>query len=83
LVCFFVGARDFMGGGVSVVCAAAPPNGVRFTLRDPWSCLFLDDARVVHETTPIQPAETRGEAFGGHRDTLVLTFRGDGFQSAP
>ena len=44
--------------------------GQRFTLAEPWSMLLLDDARMIHETTPIQPL---GEY--GHRDTLVLTFR--------
>jgi hypothetical protein len=48
---------------------------VRFTLAEPWSLLLLDDARVVHETTPIQPLEA-----GGYRDTLVLTLRAGGFQ---
>jgi hypothetical protein len=35
---------------------------------------MLDDQRVIHESTPIQPT-----AAGGHRDTLVLTFRSGGF----
>jgi len=30
---------------------------------------------VIHESTPIQPVD----AGGGHRDTLVLTFREQGF----
>jgi hypothetical protein len=38
--------------------------------------LLLDDAKVVHETTPIQP--TKNHAF---RDTLVITLRAGGFQS--
>jgi hypothetical protein len=38
--------------------------------------LLLDDAHVVHESTPIQPLQD-----GGHRDTLVLTFRRGGFQA--
>jgi hypothetical protein len=37
--------------------------------------LFLDDERVIHESTPIQPIDKVG-----HRDTLVLTFRRGGFQ---
>jgi hypothetical protein len=53
------------------------PAGQRFTLAEPWSLLLLDDARVVHETTPIQPLSP-----GGHRDTLVVTLRADGFQDA-
>ena len=51
-------------------------DGQRFTLEQPWSLLLLDDARVIHESTPIQPD---GEG-GGHRDTLVLTWRAGGFQ---
>jgi len=39
--------------------------------------LLLDDARVIHESTPIQPLEG-----GGHRDTLVITLRGGAFQGA-
>jgi hypothetical protein len=41
---------------------------------------MLDDARVLHETTPIQPS-VAGAA--GYRDTLVLTFRRQGFQDPP
>ena len=37
--------------------------------------MLLDDARVIHESTPIQPV---GE--GGYRDTLVLTYRRGDFQ---
>ncbi len=54
---------------------ATGPNGQRFTLTEPWSLLLLDDTRVVHESTPIQPL-----GAAGHRDTLVLTLRADGFQ---
>jgi hypothetical protein len=39
----------------------------------------LDDARVIHESTPIQPS-VEGV---GWRDTLVLTFRSEGFQDPP
>ena len=48
---------------------------VRFTLTESWSTLLLDDERVIHESTPIQPT---GEH--GWRDTLVLTFRQQRFQ---
>ena len=54
---------------------AAGPNGIRFTMTEPWTTLMLDDERVIHESTPIQPI-----AQGGHRDTLVVTFRARGFQ---
>ncbi|NBY04174.1 MAG: hypothetical protein EBQ82_01940, partial [Betaproteobacteria bacterium] len=51
------------------------PQGERFMLDQPWSMLLLDDARVIHESTPIQPLQD-----GAHRDTLVLTAREDAFQ---
>jgi hypothetical protein len=69
--------RQGIKGGETRVFEAEGPNGQRFTLTEPWSLLFLDDARVIHESTPIQPLEA-----GGHRDTLVLTFRARGFQDA-
>jgi hypothetical protein len=67
--------REGIKGGETRVFAAAGPDGQRFTLEAPWSLLFLDDERVIHESTPIQPLDAQG-----HRDTLVLTFRRDGFQ---
>jgi hypothetical protein len=68
-------ARKGVKGGETRVFAADGPQGMRFTLSEPWTAMLLDDERVIHETTPIQPAEA-----GGHRDTLVLTFRAAGFQ---
>jgi hypothetical protein len=67
--------RHEVKGGETRVFEADGPHGVRFTLAQPWSALLLDDARVIHESTPIQPL---GEH--GWRDTLVLTFRQGGFQ---
>jgi hypothetical protein len=66
--------RTNVKGGESRVFEAAGPKGERFTLTEPWTLLLLDDTRVIHESTPIQPM-----AEGGHRDTLVLTFRSGGF----
>ena len=37
------------------------PQGVRFTLAEPWSALLLDDARVIHETHA-DPAARPGAA---------------------
>ncbi len=61
-------------GGESRIFEADGPAGIRFTLLDPGSAVLLDDARVIHETTPLQP-----DGASGHRDTLVLTWRSDGF----
>ena len=76
LVAVFMVGRTGIKGGETRVFDASGPNGQRFTLSEPWSVLLLDDARVVHESTPIQPL-----AAGGHRDTLVITLRSGGFQS--
>lgn len=75
-VAVFLVGRSGIKGGETRVFEAAGPNGQRFTLEDPWSLLLLDDARVIHESTPIQPLADAT----GHRDTLVLTYRAGGFQ---
>ena len=77
VVAVFLVAREGIKGGETRVFQSDGPAGQRFTLAEPWSLLLLDDARVVHETTPIQPL-----APGGHRDTLVVTLRAGGFQDA-
>jgi hypothetical protein len=70
--------RQGISGGETRVFDADGPAGLRFTLEQPWSLLLLDDARVIHESTPIRPARA---GVPGHRDTLVLTYRAGGFQS--
>lgn len=78
LVAVFLVAREGVKGGETRVFDATGPNGQRFTLSEPWSLLLLDDPRVIHESTPIQPV-----ADGGHRDTLVVTLRAGNFQGEP
>lgn len=75
-VAVFMIDREGIKGGETRVFEADGPHGQRFTLTEPWSLLLLDDAKVIHESTPIQPV---GDA-PGHRDTLVLTYRSGGFQ---
>ena len=75
LVAVFLVAREGIKGGETRVFQADGPAGQRFTMTEPWSLLLLDDERVIHESTPIQPLQAHG-----HRDTLVLTYRGAGFQ---
>ncbi|MCC7284631.1 MAG: 2OG-Fe dioxygenase family protein [Burkholderiaceae bacterium] len=70
-------ARHGIKGGETRVFDADGPKGLRFTLDEPFSALLLDDHRVIHESTPIQPSDPTCE---GHRDTLVLTYRAGGFQ---
>ena len=70
--------RQGVKGGETRVFDAHGPSGVRFVMTEPLTALLLDDTRVIHETTPIQPS---GEPSGGCRDTLVLTYRAAGFQA--
>lgn len=74
-VAVFVVDRHGITGGETRVFEACGPNGQRFTLEAPWSVLLIDDTRVIHESTPIQPIQAHG-----HRDTLVLTYRAGAFQ---
>jgi len=77
-VAVFLVAREGIKGGETRVFDIDSPRGLRFTLTQPWSLLLLDDQRVIHETTPIQPVQA-----GGWRDTLVITLRAQGFLDAP
>jgi hypothetical protein len=72
-------ARHGVKGGETRVFDANGPHGLRFVMQEPLATLLLDDARVIHETTPILP-ELAG-AVDGYRDTLVLTYRANGFQA--
>jgi hypothetical protein len=76
LVAVVLVRRDGVKGGETRVFDADGPQGLRFTMSAPWTTLLLDDARVIHETTPIQPAGSGA----GCRDTLVVTLRAGGFQ---
>lgn len=73
-------ARRGVKGGETRVFDAHGPNGVRFVMQEPLTALLLDDERVIHETTSIFPADGE-DPLGGLRDTLVLTYRADGFQA--
>ena len=66
--------RKNIKGGETRVFETNGPTGFRFQMMEPWTVLLMDDKRVIHETTPIQPTTDVG-----YRDTLVLTLRGDGF----
>ena len=77
LVAVALVGRHNVKGGETRVFEAEGRRGERFTMTEPWTMLLLDDARVIHESTPIQPL-AEGEA--GWRDTLVVTCRAGAFQ---
>ena len=43
-----------------------------FTLTDPFDAAVLDDRKVYHGVTPVEPLDAAQPAF---RDVLVVTFR--------
>jgi hypothetical protein len=45
-----------------------------FTLTDPFDAALVDDARVYHGVTPVEPLDPARPAY---RDVLVVTFRRD------
>jgi len=68
--------RKNIRGGETRVFELDGQRGVRFTLTQPCSVLLMDDTRIIHESTPITPLDAQGDSW---RDTLVLTFRAEGF----
>ena len=69
--------RNLIKGGETRLFNIHGNDGLRFTLEEPWSLLLIDDHRIIHETTPIQDSEGHG-----FRDTLILTYRSNGFQES-
>jgi hypothetical protein len=76
LVAVFMVKRKDIKGGETRVFDANGSRGERFTLTESWSLLLLDDKRMIHESTPIQPLSS-----AGYRDTLVVTLRENYFQN--
>ncbi|MDP2255060.1 MAG: 2OG-Fe dioxygenase family protein [Polaromonas sp.] len=75
-------ARQGVKGGETRVFDAHGPHGMRFLMEQPLTTLLMDDERVIHETTPILPADDpAGNHVKAFRDTLVLTYRAAGFQA--
>jgi len=77
-VAVFLLNRVGIKGGETRIFEAGGSAGLRFTLTQPWSLLLMNDEKMIHESTPIQPLGPHG-----YRDTLVLTFRSNGFQDSP
>ena len=77
-VVVFLLDRVGIKGGETRIFDTTGSAGLRFTLAEPWSALIMNDERMIHESTPIQPLGKYG-----YRDTLVLTFRSNGFQDSP
>jgi hypothetical protein len=67
-----VARENVVQGTTTVYDLAKRPLG-SFTLTQLFDSTFVDDHRVYHGVTPVIPAEP---SQTGHRDVLVVTFRG-------
>jgi hypothetical protein len=63
--------RNIASGVTGIHALDGRPLG-SFTLTEPLDAAFVDDRRVAHGVTPIQPLDASAPAY---RDVLVVTFR--------
>ena len=66
-----VNRRNIASGMTSVHDLSGTALG-HFTLTAPFDAALVDDARVMHGVTPVEPLDP---AEPGYRDVLVVTFR--------
>jgi hypothetical protein len=66
-----IGRENVRSGETTVTDLARKPLG-SFTLTEPFDSALVDDNRVMHGVTPIEPVDS---SRSGHRDVLVVTFR--------
>src|SRR5438477_219670 len=62
--------RNIASGMTAIHALDGTPLG-HFTLTDPFDAALVDDRRVVHGVTPVEPIDPREPAY---RDVLVVTF---------
>lgn len=65
-------SRENIASGVTTVHDPSGRELGSFTLTAPLDAALVDDHRVMHGVTPVQPLEPSQPA---HRDVLVVTFR--------
>jgi len=68
-----INRRNIGSGTTTIHALDGRPLGA-FTLTDPCDAALVDDARVFHGVTPVEPVNPLLPAF---RDVLVVTFRSD------
>ncbi len=68
-------ARTNLIGGETLVTDDAQHELARFTLAERLDTTFVDDRRVMHGVTPVQPADP---ALPSCRDVLVITWKRGG-----
>jgi len=65
-----INRRNIASGVTSIHALDGTPLG-HFTLTDPFDAALVDDGRVAHGVTPVQPLDPAAPAY---RDVLVVTF---------
>jgi hypothetical protein len=65
-------SRQNIASGVTTIHSLDGQQLGHFTLTHPFDAALLDDTRVAHGVTPVEPLEPGAPA---HRDVLVVTFR--------
>ena len=71
MLVLLVNRRNIASGMTSVHDLSGKALG-HFTLTAPFDAALVDDARVMHGVTPVEPLDL---AEPGYRDVLVVTFR--------
>src|SRR5581483_9444998 len=66
-----VGRRNIQSGVTTIYDLDGRSLG-SFTLTEPMDSALVDDHRVMHGVTPVEPVDP---AMPGFRDVLVVTFR--------
>jgi hypothetical protein len=66
--------NNVRSGVTSVHDLTGRPLGA-FTLTEPFDAALVDDTRVMHGVTPVEPVDPSGVGF---RDVLVVTFKREG-----
>ena len=64
--------RTNIASGVTSVHDLTGAELGHFTLTEPFDAALVDDARVMHGVTPVEPLDPASPAY---RDVLVVTFR--------
>jgi hypothetical protein len=67
-----IGRRNIQSGVTTIHEAGGRDLG-SFTLAEPFDAAWVDDQRVMHGVTPVEPIDPSQPGF---RDVLVVTFRG-------
>ncbi len=69
-----IGRRNIKRGVTSIRGTDGRDLG-SFTLTEPCDAAWVDDRRVMHGVTPVEPIDPAEQGF---RDVLVVTFRAEG-----